>query len=79
LGSKTRKRVEQCSLAVLGKIAIEKDFTIHGGAAHGIIRCFFLGTPSNNPGECAFVVSGRPLKQCGNLLNRLASTEALFP
>ena len=71
--SKTRKRVEQCSLAVLGKIAIEKDFTIHGGAAHGIIRCFFLGTPSTS------VVLCRPLKQCGNLLNRLASTEALFP
>ena len=53
---KTRKRVRECCLSVLGKIAVEKDLTIHGGAAHGIIRCFFLGTPSKSPGSCAFIV-----------------------
>ncbi|EED93436.1 soluble adenylyl cyclase, partial [Thalassiosira pseudonana CCMP1335] len=70
LEQKTRKRVRDCCLSVLGKIATESDFTIHGGAAHGMIRCFFLGTPSKNPGSCAFVVSGRPLKQTGTLLNK---------
>lgn len=67
---KTRKRVRECCLSVLGKIAVEKDLTIHGGAAHGIIRCFFLGTPSKSPGSCAFIVSGHPMKQTGKLLDK---------
>ena len=72
---KTRKRVRECCLSVLGKIAVEKDLTIHGGAAHGMIRCFFLGTPSRSPGSCAFIVSGHPLKQTGKLLNKAGAGE----
>ncbi|KAL7551428.1 hypothetical protein ACHAWF_014616 [Thalassiosira exigua] len=72
---KTRRRVRDCCLSVLGQIAVEKDLTIHGGAAHGMIRCFFLGTPSKNPGTCAFVVSGHPLKQTGKLLNKAGRGE----
>lgn len=72
---KTRRRVKDCCLSVLGKIAIETDMTIHGGAAHGMIRCFFLGTPSKSPGSCAFVVSGHPLKQTGKLLNKAGRGE----
>ncbi|KAL7469251.1 hypothetical protein ACHAXS_009513 [Conticribra weissflogii] len=75
---KTKQRVRNCCLSVLGKIATEKDFTIHGGAAHGMIRCFFLGTPSKNPGSCAFVVSGHPLKQTGVLLNKAGRGEVYF-
>ena len=78
LEQKTKKRVRDCCLSVLGKIATEKDFTIHGGAAHGMIRCFFLGTPSKNPGSCAFVVSGHPLKQTGVLLNKAGRGEVYF-
>lgn len=70
IDQKTRRRVRNCCLSVLGKIAVEKDISIHGGAAHGNIRCFFLGTPSKSPGSCAFVVSGHPLKQTGTLLNK---------
>ncbi|KAL3802963.1 hypothetical protein HJC23_011586 [Cyclotella cryptica] len=72
---KARRRVRECCLSVLGKIATETDFTIHGGAAHGTIRCFFLGTPSKIPGRCAFVVSGHPLKQTGQLLNKAGKGE----
>ena len=72
---KTQKRVRECCLSVLGEIAVEEDLTIHGGAAHGMIRCFFLGTPSNKPGRCAFIVSGHPMKQTGKLLNKAGSGE----
>lgn len=72
---KARRRVRECCLSVMGKIAMETDFTIHGGAAHGMIRCFFLGTPSKIPGRCAFVVSGRPLKQTGQLMNKAGKGE----
>ena len=72
---RTKRRVMDCCYSVLGKIAAERDLTIHGGAAHGIIRCFFLGTPVVEPGNCAFVVSGHPLKQTGDLLNRAGRGE----
>lgn len=72
---KARRRVRDCCLSVLGKIAMETDFTIHGGSSHGTIRCFFLGTPSKIPGRCAFVVSGHPLKQTGHLLNKAGTGE----
>lgn len=72
---RTKRRVMECCYSVLGKIAAEQDLTIHGGAAHGIIRCFFLGTPDVEPGNCAFVVSGHPLKQTGDLLNRAGRGE----
>ncbi|KAK1747849.1 soluble adenylyl cyclase [Skeletonema marinoi] len=56
----------------------DDEFSIHGGAAHGMIRCFFLGTLSKKPGSCAFVVSGHPLKQTGNLLNKAGQGEVYF-
>ena len=71
----TLKRVRDCCLSVLGQIALETDLTIHGGAAHGMIRCFFIGTPSKSPGSCTFVVSGHPLKQAGKLLNKAVQGE----
>jgi predicted ATPase/class 3 adenylate cyclase len=72
---KAKRRVRDCCLSVMGKIAMETDFTIHGGASHGTIRCFFLGTPSKIPGRCAFVVSGHPLKQTGQLMNKAGKGE----
>ena len=75
VNQRTRKRVRDCCLSVLGHIAIENDLTIHGGAAHGRIRCFFLGTPSRNPGTCRFIVSGHPLKQTGKLLDKAGRGE----
>eukprot|EP00985_Skeletonema_marinoi_P012749 scaffold6223_cov145-Skeletonema_marinoi.AAC.5 len=75
---KTKKRVKECCLSVLGKLASDQEFSIHGGAAHGMIRCFFLGTLSKKPGSCAFVVSGHPLKQTGNLLNKAGQGEVYF-
>ena len=73
---KTKKRVKDCCLSVLGKLATDdQEFSIHGGSAHGMIRCFFLGTPSKSPGSCAFVVSGHPLKQTGNLLHKAGQGE----
>eukprot|EP00986_Skeletonema_menzelii_P014529 scaffold9749_cov148-Skeletonema_menzelii.AAC.5 len=75
LERKTKKRVKDCCLSVLGKLASDQEFSIHGGSAHGMIRCFFLGTLSKKPGNCAFVVSGHPLKQTGNLLNKAGQGE----
>ncbi len=75
LENKTKKRVKDCCLSVLGKLASDQQFSIHGGSAHGMIRCFFLGTLSKTPGNCAFVVSGHPLKQTGNLLNKAGQGE----
>jgi predicted ATPase/class 3 adenylate cyclase len=72
---KTKNRVRDCCLSVLGKLATDQEVSIHGGAAHGMIRCFFLGTPSTTPGSCTFVVSGHPLKQTGILLNKAGKGE----
>ena len=72
-------RVQSCCLGVLGEVACldENDFTIHGGAAHGLVRCFLLGQPSTTPGDCAFVVSGSPLRQAGSLLDQAGQGEIL--
>ena len=73
---KTKKCVRDCCLSVLGKFSAGKGgITVHGGAGHGNIRCFFLGTPTVTPGSCAFLVSGHPLKQSGKLLDKAGRGE----
>ena len=69
--TKTLQCVKNCCLNVLGEVATTSngDFTVHGGAAFGLIRCLYLGRHSNNPGECAFVVAGAPLRRAGVLLD----------
>jgi len=73
----TMKRVRDCSLSVLGNTAIQNTprISVHGGAAHGTIRCFYLGTPSSQPGNCTFTVWGCPLQQSGKLLGKAGQGE----
>ena len=67
----TLNNARNCCLNVLGEVATTScgEFTVHGGASHGLVRCFFLGRPTTKPGECAFVVSGAPLRRAGILLD----------
>jgi class 3 adenylate cyclase len=73
----TMKRVRDCSLSVLGNTAKQNTprISVHGGAAHGTIRCFYLGTPSSQPGNCTFAVCGCPLQQSGKLLGKAGRGE----
>lgn len=74
----TVDRIHDCCLRVLRSPVVEdKDFKIHGGSAHGLLRCYYLGTPSTKPGDCTFVVSGKPLQTAGHLLDRASSGQIL--
>lgn len=75
----TIARVRSCCNKVFTSSNLEgKDFTIHGGSSHGVVRCYFLGRPSTRPGDCTFVVSGTPLRAAGHLLNKADRGEILI-